>query len=243
MNAKFEAMTPQELAGEFYALENPSPPEKVLFLDVAGINAYLDESNQLVKRVNNALSDADAKIAALNPNLRADIISDKTDAIRKEVNAKIEEWVTEIRQHAELAAGQEKFYSKKACMMRASFNLNDDAKDATIRLSYSNRLAKLNPGSLKMFAEQASADSNLALVSCISEEMESREDLPDLDSRKPNRGTRDEIAALLESVANPSKSILDKLHTIKMNAEQIRAVTSRSFSSINRIALGLQQAV
>jgi hypothetical protein len=241
VNARFSEMTPQELAGSFHELENPTPPEPVLFYEKTAIDAILSESEALVAKVKSTITDTDAKCAAVDRNLRADIVEEKIREIRTAAEEKVEALVVKIRQNAELAATQEKFYTRNACMQRASFAA-DDAKDATIRLSWSTRLAKLSSVSLKTIAEYAAANNELALACCIAEELEAREDLPELHGKKPSRGTRNEIATLFETIANPSENMLRTLYAIKLAASEVKAVTSKTYSAINRISLGLQQA-
>jgi hypothetical protein len=239
MNGRFEAMTPEELAGNFADLSNPKAPEPVLLLDEDAINANLELSNRKVSWVRNILAAADNKVASLDRNLRADILSERADVIRKTANDEIEGGVTEIASLAELAESQKKFYSPQACQIRSTFS-SDPQIDATIRLSWSERLEKINPGTLKTVAELASATDNLALATCISEELEARDDLPELDGKKPNRSTRDEIYSLIASISNPSRGVLGTISSIIMNREEIKAVTSKTYSAINRISLGLQ---
>jgi hypothetical protein len=240
MNARFAQMNPEELLGNFSELQNPTPAPKALLLDEEAINANLELSNRKVAWVRNILAAADNKVQALDRNLRGDILAERADAIRKAANDEIEAAVTEIRRLAELTETQKKFYSPLACQIRATFS-SDPQIDATVRLSWLERLENHGSGTLKVVAELASATDSLPLAACIAEELEQRDDLTDLDTRKPNRDTRNEIYALIDSVSNPSRRVLGTISSIIMNREEIKAVTSKTYSAINRISLGLQQ--
>ena len=240
MNGRFEAMTPAELLGNLNELSNPAAPTPVTLLDEDAINANLELSNRKVAWVRSILAAADNKVAALDRNLRGDILAERADVIRKAAFEEIEGGVTEIRRLAELAESQRRFYSLLACQIRAVFS-SDLQFDATIRLSWAGRLAKHDPGTLKAVAELASATDNLALGAAIAEELEARSDLTELDGKRVNRETRNEIYALIDSISNPSRRVLGVISSIIMNREEIKAVTSKTYSAINRISLGLQQ--
>lgn len=242
-NPRFEAMTAAELAGNFNELENPTPPKPIIFQEWLTIESMRNESDDLVKRVRDAISAADAKIAAIDKNLRGDIIAERAAVIRKDVEQSIEELVQRIYKISADLDEQTIFYSHRACAMRASHHTNE-ATAAAMHLSFLNRFSKLSTNSLKMFAELASATANLALTDNIYQELESREDLNDLDGRKPNRGTRDEIHKLLASVPSKSKDTLDHIYAASVNISEVKAMSSKSYRAINAITNGLmRQAV
>ncbi len=240
MNGRFEAMTPAELLGNLNDLSNPAPPAPVLLLDEETLNANHVLSDRKVGWIQARIAQADTKVAALDKNLKGDVLAERAYAIRQEAFAEIEVAATEVRRLAELAETQKKFYSPLACQIRATFS-SDPQIDATIKLSWSERLEKMNAGTLTVVAQLASATDSLPLACAIAEELEARDDLTEMDGKKPNRSTRDEIYSLINSVSNPSRRVLGTISSIIMNREEIKAVTSKTYSAINRISLGLQQ--
>jgi hypothetical protein len=152
------------------------------------------EQQRHLEVLNRGAAAMEAKLAGLDPQLRADALRERTAEIRAEASKTLEPLIRAMGERAKAASDAARFHTPEAELRRARFH-NDDATNATMEIATFTRLARTPTAGLVELLEDAVASNKVALVEAVRLEFQGR---ADRDSVK------DQFAAAFSKVALPN---------------------------------------
>ena len=203
----------------------------------AQVAAMLDGSRKTQNDLVALEDERTKKLALVSPQFRPEVVKEKKAQINADYNAKRDEKLVLLRKNAEMAKAQMAMWEPRAVMRRAAF---DDApdKDAVVRGTWMNRVAKAPAHHLEEFARQAAIDCNLALANVVQEEIEARGELPETHSAYVKRETRTKLQSLLGTIPSDAHEVTKMLREAVLVNDESNIKSGR-----DRIAVGLQRGL
>lgn len=172
----------------------------------------------------------DAKLAAIDKQLRPEAIAERTTKVRQEANS-LNDLVIAMKRRAHQAEEMARVYTPEAELRLARYH-NDDATNAIIGTACMMRLEWTSTAELIERPKDAVASKNLAKVEAIRLEFHRRPDLEDMSI--PWRTT---FAKLGFPAAVAAKKAIGKIGSMAMFSEQrfLEATTGRPTNPTDRM--------
>jgi len=184
-------------------------------------------------------------VAALDPGLRAEERADRSSAHDRDALGKLDEIQQELRVEVDAARVEAGVLADaRRLRRRARFDPQDPAKDAAIRGTLIQRLARMTPAALVDMAEEAAAVGDLALLGAIEEEADAR---PGLASGSPSEreaesAIRKAISSFVpETVARARRALEAVERAERELAERRRILAGGRPSGMHSIREGLRE--
>ncbi|MBM9614765.1 hypothetical protein JWJ90_10765 [Desulfobulbus rhabdoformis] len=237
MAARFEVFDHSELEAGIGERQDPLEQPKIL-ITKAAVSTLLKDAESALATIGAIQEGLQNKIAGIDSQLKTNIILERTQALRRESQALLDDNLKIIRDTALEANKQKKFWSKRSVRVRANFD-DDPVKDATIRLTWIRRLEKLNSAHMEEVASMALQLNSLALAHCVEAELEARYN----ENNPGNRGDRQTVKRLLDAIPDASTEVLGMIAEINRIADLAPAVARGNVNGFAKIKSGLRQRI
>ena len=222
---------------DFKYIKQQEQAQRPTLFSKAQVAGMLEGSRKIQRELFALEEERTKKLAAVSPQFRADIIKEKKAQINADYNAKRDEKLLLLRQNAEMAKAQMGMWEPRVVMRRAVFDEALD-KDATVRGTWMNRLARAPSHILEEFARQAAIDCNLALANVVQEEIEARGELPETHPAFIKRETRINLQRTLGTIPSESAEVTTMLREAVLVNDESTIKSGR-----DRIAVGIQRGL
>ena len=188
---------------------------------------------EIVTEIQAHVEQRDAELARIDPQLRPDVIAERTVAVRRRHQGRIDSLLEEagrISEEVSKDSSSREWWSRPAVMMRATFH-DDPATNSTIALATMQKVKLLPDRDLLTAAKQALVNKDIAFAAALDAELNTRPSL--------NRQLRDDIRDLIGGISTDAERLAPLLDELATAGYRATVAARGKGVSQARIALGL----